>query len=230
MSASLLEKAYSEVLGRLARYKNMNPELALEIVSDKHFMLTVATETNIEKTEEKIESKFIDIANQLQKEEEKFKERLKQKDEEINKLKESLIVREKKSEQETKRMQDQLQALESRLNKVDNDRKKVDDEKKTKEDELENVKEEFKRFRKQLIKWLVFGGSFTVISLCLWLRPFGMKWTTLDTNKNRTIIEIALQLLLLFILLNIPLKKHWKVWLIGAGIPLLISILSFFLH
>jgi len=64
------EKAYNEVLGRLARYKNMNPQLALNLVTDKHFMITMALETDEEKIGKEIENKFVDIATQFQSEKE----------------------------------------------------------------------------------------------------------------------------------------------------------------
>jgi hypothetical protein len=66
ISVSSLEKAYNEVLGRLARYKGMSPQLALNITTDKHFMIAIASETDEQKKEEKIEHKFVNMANQLQ--------------------------------------------------------------------------------------------------------------------------------------------------------------------
>lgn len=66
VSSVPLEKAYKEVLSRLSRYKNMDPNLVSKIVADKLFMITVATEEDENKIDEKLESKFVDLVKELE--------------------------------------------------------------------------------------------------------------------------------------------------------------------
>lgn len=90
LSSLPIEKAYNQVLGRLNHYKNMNRQLALYIVTDTHFMATIATETDDEKITEKIKDKFVDLSHQLQKDKETLIEDAKQKEKELNILKERI--------------------------------------------------------------------------------------------------------------------------------------------
>lgn len=70
-----LEDCYEKVLNRLARFENMNPKFAFEVVTDRHFMVTLALEKDETKIEEKLNNKFVDIARELnQKKEELEKE------------------------------------------------------------------------------------------------------------------------------------------------------------
>ena len=179
ISASSLEKAYNEVLGRLARYKGMSPQLALNITTDKHFMIAIASETDEQKKEEKIEHKFVNMANQLQ---------------------------------------EQVEEMSGKLREERDGRKSA-------ETETRSVEEAFKSFKTNLIKWSTFAGGLVLTSLILWLMLFELP--LLETFKNKTIIGIFSQLVLIFAFLNIPLKQHWKVWLPGMIIPLIIAILSF---
>ena len=66
VSSVPLEKAYEEVLSRLSRYKNMDPNLVSKIIADKPFMITVAKEKNENKIGEKLESKFVDLVKELE--------------------------------------------------------------------------------------------------------------------------------------------------------------------
>ena len=66
MPQTELEKAHQEVLSRLSRYKVMNPQLAFDIVANKHFMLSVASEEEPEKIDEKLEHEFLDVALEYQ--------------------------------------------------------------------------------------------------------------------------------------------------------------------
>lgn len=204
---SSLEKAYNEVLGRLARYKEMNPQLALNITADKHFMVTIASETDEQKKDEKIENKFVDIAAQLQREQETLAKRNKQKDKEIGLL-----------EENKKSYQGQIEKLKVAVEKEKSKRKDA-------EGAAIKAQEGFGTFKTNLIKWSIFAGGLVLTSLILWLKLFELP--LLETFKNKTVIGIFSQLVLISAFLNIPLKQHWKVWLPGMIIPLIIAILFF---
>jgi len=215
---SSLEKAYNEVLGRLARYKEMNPQLALNITADKHFMVTIASETDEQKKDEKIENKFVDIAAQLQREKETLVERDKQKDKEIGLLEERISQVEGEFEENKKSYQGQIEELKVAVEKEKSKRKDA-------EGAAIKAQEGFGTFKTNLIKWSIFAGGLVLTSLILWLMLFELP--LLETFKNKTVIGIFSQLLLIFAFLNIPLKQHWKVWLPGMIIPLIIAISSF---
>ncbi len=215
---SSLGKAYNEVLGRLARYKEMNPQLALNITADTHFMVTIASETDEQKKEEKIEHKFVDIASQLQREKEMLEERDKQKDKEIGLLEERISHVEGEFEENKKRYQGQIEELKIAVEKEKSKRKDA-------EGAAKKAQERFGTFKTNLIKWSIFAGGLVLTSLILWLMLFELP--LLETFRNKTVIGIFSQLVLIFAFLNIPLKQHWKVWLSGMIIPLIIAILSF---
>lgn len=65
-STRILEKAYHEVIGRLGRYERMNPKLAAAVVADSHFMLTMGREDKPEIIDEKLDSKFLELAIQFE--------------------------------------------------------------------------------------------------------------------------------------------------------------------
>ena len=215
---SSLEKAYNEVLGRLARYKEMNSQLALNITADKHFMVTIASETDEQKKDEKIESKFVDIAAQLQREKETLAERDKQKDKEIELLGKRISHVEGESEENKKSYQGQIEELKVAVEKEKSKGKDA-------EGAAIKAEERLGTFKTNLIKWSFFAGGLVLTSLILWLMLFELP--LLETFKNKTVIGIFSQLVLIFAFLNIPLKQHWKVWLPGMIIPLIIAILSF---
>ena len=89
-AASTMERAYGEVLGRLGRYKEMNPQLALSITADKHFMVTVASETNEQKKEEAIDNAIVDLATELQRDKESLAKSIEKKDLNLKELEERL--------------------------------------------------------------------------------------------------------------------------------------------
>lgn len=61
-----LSKAYSEVLTRAARYKSMTPQLALSLITDKQFVVTVGMEVDPLRAEERIENKLAELVTKLQ--------------------------------------------------------------------------------------------------------------------------------------------------------------------
>lgn len=213
---SALEKSYTEVLGRLARYKKMSPQLALNITTDKHFMLTVASETDEQKIEEQIENKFVDVASRLQKEKEILGENVKQK---------NLEIRQKDGRIKT--LEERMSTVEKKLEEAEKGRKRElkDEENKRKraEERTKIIRERFQALKRNLVKWSIFGGGLLVTSVILWLTLF--KGPSLDIVKNNTVFGILSQLLLIFGFLNIPLKRHWKLWLVAIT-PLIIALLT----
>lgn len=207
-----LDEIYNKVLGKLARYKNMNPELAVNIVTDRHFMFTMPSEDDEEQIKEKIDSKLVDIANQLQ-----SKKKTLEKD--VQGLEKKIGNVEKLLEENNRKYQEQIKALEKSF---ENEKKKRE----TVEKESENIEKKFKIFKISLRNWIIFFGVLGLTSLFLWLHQMWLNWNWLNTHKNKTIIEIAVQLLLVIALLNFPLKRHWKLWTTLIAM-IIIGILTF---
>lgn len=214
MSPSPLEKAYSEVLGRLARYKGMSQQLALNITTDKHFMVTIASETDEQKIEEKIESKLVDMADQLQKVNEALGKQIEEKHRKAKTLEKRMSTIEKMIKEKEKVYQKQIDGLAKELEDERNKRESA-------EDAAQGERVSFRTFK---IKWSIFTGGLILTSLILWLTLFRLP--LLGTFKDKTIISIASQLGLIFAFLNVPLKQHWKIWL-TCVIPLCVAILYF---
>ena len=137
-----LDKAYNEVLGRLARYKNMNPQLALNLVTDKHFMMTMAYETDEQKIEEKIENKFIDLATQLQSEKQNLEKGVRNEKEQVSTLEEKIKNIEELLEETLTTNKKQIEEIEKNLENEQRIRVEA-------QGESEKIKEEFKEFRKR---------------------------------------------------------------------------------
>jgi len=214
-----LDKVYNKVLGRLARYKNMNPQLALNLVADSHFMTTMSLETDEEKIEEEIENKFVEMATQLQSEKVSLEKDIQSEKGEIQRLEEKICNIERTVEENKTEYQKQIEELEKNLENEKSKRMTV-------KEESENIKKKFKAFKTNLVRWAIFIGGLSLFSLFLWLHERWLDFPWLDTHKNKMSIEIALQLLLVFAFLNIILKRNWKTWL-GFIVTITIAILGF---
>lgn len=142
MGTLSLERAYTEVLGRLARYKNMNPQLALSIVTDKHFMVSMASETAQEDAEDRIESKLVDIAEQLRSEKDALARKLKTTEAEIQ-----------KSSQQIVHVQGLVEATEEALEKERNERQAAEKQAQTiqreSDQKLADLQQEFLNYKKR---------------------------------------------------------------------------------
>lgn len=152
------EKAYNEVLGRLARYKNMNPELALRIVTDTHFMSTIASESDEDKIEEKIENRFVDLSAQLEKEKGKLLENVKQKEEEKKTLEERVSRIEGKIKEAENKHQRQIEKLRTLL---ENEKEKRE----SAESELDALKKQVRKERLQRSAKLRLGMTIFIFML-----------------------------------------------------------------
>jgi len=224
-----MAKAYNEVLGRLARYKDMNPQFAFNLAADKHFMFAAASEIDEKSLEEKVENKFVDMANQLQSQKEALEKDVKNKEGTIGRLENRIsTIEEKVAETETK-YQKQNVELEKSFGQIEEFGKILKEsaiKREAAEKEADDIKEKFKGFKTKLVRWGIFAGALLLMSLYLWVHQYFVSWSLLAMHKNSLFIKLASNLLLLFGLLNIPLKQHWKVWvpLMGVMVALIITI------
>ena len=213
-----LERAYNEVLGKLNRYKNISPQLALNLVADKHFMIMMASETDEQKIEEKIENKFIDIATQLRQDVQSKQERLEKLEETARNLDEKVAADQKRIEVTETSYQGRVKELEKNL-KEERARTKA----------AEEARDQSEAFKKKLvgnlIKWSIYAVVLGAASAFLWLRQQWLSWPWLDAHKNKSLIEAATQLLLIFAFMSIPLPQHWQLWL-GSVVTIILGIFA----
>ncbi len=213
ISDRLIEKAYANVLTRMARFKNLSPQLASSIAMDVHFMLSVATETDIKMIDEKIENKFIDLTENLGRE--------KQTLELIIKSKEEISIA---HQYENERYKEEAKAkLDLAGNKLNDANKALVEEKKKVnrlEEDYKSFQEKFRAFKLKTKRWIIFAIIIILTSTLLWLNSVFINWSWLENHAHKLQVQILFQLLFVFMSINIPLYKHWKLW-----IPLVIAIM-----
>lgn len=217
-----LERAYNEVLGRLTRYQDMNPEFARSLVADRHFMITVAQEEDSKKIDELIESQFVDLANVLQSKKDKLAQELE--NERINKkstieeLNTRITLLEKKADEERERRSLEVTSLTSNLQAEKEKRKEV-------ETEAQNIKEDFHKFKTGTRNWAISILLIFSTSAILWLLPYQLSWIDIDNYLNRFFLQLSVQLMVISLILIIPLRQHWK-WLVGLAATFFVLFIS----
>jgi len=218
-----MDKAYNKILSRLNRYKEMTPELATEIAADSHFMIAVSElEDDEQRMNEMIEEKMVVLNKGLMRVVEELKANNKQKDKRIEKIDEKYDTLFAKFNETNKTFTEQIEKLNVKYVSTDSEKQKLEDE--NKELRIKNtiaqtaigkLKEKIKRFVRGAIKWCVFLLLLIGISYFIWFDIFNM-----IPDEKEAILKFLLFFGSVVALLNIPLHKHWKVW-VGIIIGLL---------
>ena len=73
--------------------------------------------------------------------------------------------------------------------------------------------EQFTEGTLAILKWPIFVGGLGLTSLFLWLHQYCFQWTWLDSHKDKIFLQLDAQLILIFLFLNIPFRRHWWKWL-----------------
>jgi hypothetical protein len=116
ISNQAMDRAYQKVLSNLARYERMNPTLATRIITDASFMVSINKEEKEDVIVQKIESKFIDIAEQLSDEKSKSDDKVEETEKELKNEKELFNVEKQTLEKEKQSVE---QSLSQRIEKKD---------------------------------------------------------------------------------------------------------------
>lgn len=217
-----LENAYQEVLGRLTRYENMNPDFARTLVADTHFMVSIAKEEDEMQIGELVENRFVDLANALQSENELLQRNLGESRassiQEIENLSSRVDQLEKNIDIERIEYQTRIEAIEA-------DKREEELKRKSAEDEVEKTNIKFKDFKLQLRKWGAFFILTLIIGAILIFQPLLFVWPWLDMQTNNLAIRLTVFLSIIPLILIIPLKHLWK-WLIGISIAFVVAFLG----
>jgi len=222
-----LDRARLAIVGRLAHYKNIAPQLALEIVSDAHFISTTIGESDPKRIDEKIENKFIDLARQLKVEKEALeksgaidRESIKKLQEDITRLNDAVSTMKQNQKSQSQR----IHALSSELESERSEKQRIIQELNNEKQDKNKIKKE-KDVLKLRFKWLLFAVCLVFTSSVIWLQSIILPWDWIDMHRSEIIIKTASQILVVAVLFNIPLPKHWKFWLGSIFIPILVIIL-----
>ena len=71
-------------------------------------------------------------------------------------------------------------------------------------------------------RWWAFGTLLVISTVVLWLRSGTLLWRWLDASDLAFFLKLTLQMTAVFLLLLIPLRKHWGVWL-GLAVTCLLG-------
>lgn len=195
-----LQNAYEKVLGRLSRYKNMSPELASEITSDTHFMLSIGgikeSNNSYETVEKAVDEQIAKHNRELRKE--------------LEKLKSNFRLESSTSRTTIKNLEKKVKILDEIISKTNEEKNEIEAKKKEIiSDSSKEISEHKNKIRhkiegqiedyisSQLKKWqnkiwwnLVWVIPFTVV--CLWIILFPSTISQLegDTVTIRIVIGI----------------------------------------
>ena len=113
-------------MGRLARFKRMNPQLALNMVADKNFMMTMASENNEEKMEEEIENKLVEVATQLQSDRDSLLQQAEADRSSIEDLEDRVFTLEKSLEETQTEYKNEIESLRIDLQREEEQKEKAE--------------------------------------------------------------------------------------------------------
>jgi hypothetical protein len=232
MSTLSLENVYNQVLGRLARFKSMNPKLALSIVTDKHFMMTMSSETEESKIDAGIEHKLVDLAAELDSQRKSLETDVTAEKKTVDELRTRIEQIESVVTESRSRHKHEVEDLTTELEKERLEKRRLEEELIASRERLESFArslsdraKEFEAYRSNVKLWIVASLGFVVASTGLWLNGSWLRWDWFKGHRNKTLIEISFQILLIFVFLNFPLRKHWLTW-VAILVALAIAILT----
>ncbi len=221
-STVAMEESYNEVLGRMTRYKNMTPKLALAIVTDTHFIQGIQNDTEQE-IDEKVDNKLVDIATQLEEKNRDLKVEVDTKTEQVEELKQKTATLESSMQESSRRQDAQAESIKALDEKIKLEQaknvetsKELEQAEKRARDSEQSLSDEKER-RTVLVNRIILWGIFTLLlgscSFLLW-DPFSwISWGSWAEHPKRLYLKIGVQVMLPFIFLNIPLREHWRGWI-----------------
>lgn len=211
-----IDKIKERLLLRLNRYNNMSTQLAFEMATDVHFLVALSNEKDEKAIDKKIDNIIVDINKDLEKENkelyllidqqsEKNEHRISALKESIDEIKDEIIDKNSKFDNlinEIERLRDELRA-------------------KNNENQESNLHNSYLRRKyenlKNLIKWTVFGCILVPLEIIIWALSDSINWEWYQNLENKTVFNIILGIIILLSALNIPISKHWKIWLPLTG-------------
>jgi hypothetical protein len=220
ISASSMEKAYVEVLSRLAKYDAMNPELVLHVVADRQFMVAMALESDETRVEQAVDRKIVDLAAELRDAQAALKKSVAEKEQKIGALttqiellQTEVRVTNEKVDGELKRQCKEFTGEIELLKKTQSEETQVKD----------STVRDLRRTNRVLV-WLLFGLCLGLGSLFVWTWQLWLAWPWLAAAKGLLAVEIEAQFLVTLLCLNIPLRS--RKWLLGLCVAIVLAMVA----
>jgi hypothetical protein len=228
ISSLCLEKSYNEVLGRLSRYKDMSPELALNVIMDRHFISTMIKEDGEERKEMLLENKFIEVATKAISTEDELRKSKEQDASKINELSEQVALISDQMKAMKQEYDNSLSEQKGRTANAEQDSKELREtikrEKQEHRGEIKNMANSAKRL-KLWLKVIVAVVAWMLLGVVVWNTNTWYGYNLIPATHNWVGVMIAVELFLGFIVVYIPFPKLWKVWL-PLDVVLIVAILS----
>ncbi|MCG6190078.1 hypothetical protein [Maribellus maritimus] len=234
-----VDKVKEKLLSKLNRYNNMDTQLAFDLTTDVHFLYSLSKEKNDEKVEEKIDNAILEINQNLRDENKDVYEILEKQEienqEKINNLNVDLEkIRSELTEKEElhNNLLAELSKLKGSLDNMSQKIDKRDEEITTSKKELDDKNKEIEtisktaRTQKAIIIWGLFAVLLISGSLIIWFMEKLFDWQWFTVHSYNLAMKIILNIELVLITLNIPLSKHWVIWISAIG-AFLIAFLTF---
>jgi len=190
----------------------MSTQLAFEMATDVHFLVSLSKEKDEKVIDEKIDSIIVDINKDLEKENKELYLLLDQQSERneqsISALKDSIDE-----------IKDEIIDKNSKFDTLINEIGRLKDELKTNKNESQenilrysDLEKKYENF-KTLIKWLSFFIILVPLQLLIWAYDNSIDCVCYQSLENKTVFKIILSIIVFLSALNIPISKHWKMWL-----------------
>jgi hypothetical protein len=84
------------------------------------------------------------------------------------------------------------------------------------ESAVREIKQQFIEYRQAVRKWIYFFLFLSLISASLWLFYFYSNWEWFNKHPKKLGVMLLINLILIILLLNIPIKNKWAIWITTA--------------
>jgi len=234
-----VDKVKEKLLSRLNRYSNMGTQLAFDLATDVHFLYSLSKEKNEEKIEEKIETAIVvinenlkdenkEIYSLLENQETENQEKIGDLNNKLLEIKSKLIQKDDIQESlvgEVSALKDSLKEMGKKIDKTESKVVSSQDEIKQKDDKINSITKTV-RIQKLIIVWGGFAILFIIGILFIWFFETVIDWNWFSAHNQNLALKILTSVCYVSMILNIPLSKHWKIW-IGIIFTLFITMLTF---
>ncbi len=205
----------------------MNPELALEIVTDRHFMINMALETDESKRDEKVENKLITIVADYQARTEELESITKQNQDLMRKTDLEIANQAKKldlQERNISILNDQLETVREDRAEARSKNEIIENDMRNRNQKIGTLTGEIHVYRTRE-KWGIISFIVLILSSLWWLHGNIWHWAWLETHTKGIECQLAGQLLLISITLSVSDYKRWKYW-VSLSIAVFIAMLA----
>lgn len=211
------ERVTIDILETLARYEGIEglPSKTVEriIVSDA-LRDKMKTETDTDKKSKFIHEAVIQENQKLAQMTENMRRAMSKQGEQIDTFLQ--VIEEQNKE---------IESIGSKLDEATDINRSKDSQLQEANDQVEEAMEELSDFKRATAKWIASVVLFLMSSTALWLHDSWLGWEWLSGHSRQNAVLITLQLMLVFVLLNIPLPKYWKFW-VGTLIAIILTAIA----